>query len=369
MNEQAWLALLERVENGTATDEELGLYNAWCNSFQRQEAAVPDFEKLRADMLRQINVQTGYRPVRRMIYRMGAAAAVLALLFTGGMYLYNQPTKQPLAQQKKTPSDTSKIILTLADGSTIAVEDAQDGEVATQAGTKIIKLNNNQLTYRTVGSGETAPAGFNTLQTPRGEKYRIALPDGSLVWLNAASSLRFPTSFSGDERVVELDGEAYFEIAQYSTKPFKVKAGPMEVQVLGTEFNVMAYADEPNIKSTLVAGAVKLYTKDDQITLRPGQQGILADNGRNFKVKQVNAADVVAWKNGFFVFDDEEIAVIMRRIARWYDVDVILTPNVANRQFGVTISQQKDLASVLKSLEMTGSVKFKKEGRKITVTQ
>ncbi|RPD42955.1 FecR family protein [Chitinophaga barathri] len=370
MNEQTLLALIERVENGTATDEELGVYNAWCNSFQRTGEPVPDFETVRAEMLQRINAQIGHKPVRRLRYRIAAAAAVLLLLISGGIYLYMQPSGQLMAD--KSPSAvpvTDKAVLTLADGTTITLGEAAEGELATQSGAKITKHKDNQLSYESVSEGKDSDLAYNTLRMPRGEKYRVTLPDGSQVWLNASSSLRFPTSFTGGERVVELSGEAYFEIAAQPSRPFKVKTGQMEVQVLGTKFNIMAYPDEPEIKSTLVQGGVRLYAESGEVVLKPGQQGLFNGRQAGFRVKQVNAADVMAWKNGFFVFNDEDMAVIMRAIERWYDVDIVLTPGVANKKFGAVISQRKDIASVLKALELTGSIHFKIEGRKITVAQ
>lgn len=369
MNEQELLALIERVENGTATGEDLGAYNAWCNSFQQQGVPVPDFEMVRAEILRRINTEVRPKNMRRPVYRVAAVAAIL-LLLAGGIYFYMQPRAQLLADNAAaTVPVTGKAVLTLADGTVIALDDAADGELAKQSGAKIIKRNSNQLSYESVSAEQTATIAYNTLQTPRGAKYSITLPDGSLVWLNASSRLRFPTSFTGSERVVELIGEGYFEIAQDVSLPFKVKVGQMEVQVLGTRFNIMAYPDEPEIRSTLVDGAVKLYAEGSQVVLKPGQQGTFNDTRAGFRVKPAKTADVLAWMDGYFVFDNEDIAVMMRRIERWYDVDVVLSPGIAGKRFGATISQQKDISSVLKALEMTGSIHFKIEGRKITVTQ
>ncbi|UYQ95938.1 DUF4974 domain-containing protein [Chitinophaga horti] len=368
MDQEDLLALIARVEKGTATDEELARYNAWCNAFQADEQPVPDFDRISKNMLEAINQQIGPKRRRVPVYRVAAAAAVLAIAATAAWYWYprNETITAPQARHQQQQQPAEKVTLVLGDGSRITLDDAKEGELAATSGARVIKLKGDQLAYE-AASGAPAKLEYNTLQTPRGEKYRITLPDGSQVWLNASTTLRFPTRFEGKERVVELTGEAYFDIAQNAAQPFKVKSGDMEVQVLGTGFNIMAYPDEPAIRATLLTGAVRLASNEQQVLLKPGQQGIYKSTQTGFKVTSVNTDHVVAWKNGLFVFENEDIATIMRRIARWYDVEVELAPGLEDKRFGATISQQKNIQLVLKALETTGSVHFKIQGKKILV--
>ncbi|WP_295124877.1 FecR family protein [uncultured Chitinophaga sp.] len=361
MEEQALLALIARVENGTATEYELARYNEWCNEQQANNLPVEDFGRKRVQMLRGINKKIGRKPLSVTISRV-AAAAVLLVLVSAGLYRFLAPTPARMSNKEGLPG-IERAMLTLADGSRIELDDAEEGELANQHGVKVVKLPDNQLAYE----GEGNAMAYNTLETPRGAKYRITLPDGSTVWLNASSSLRFPTSFKGEDRQVELQGEAYFDVAKNASKPFKVKLHQMDVQVLGTQFNVMAYNDEPNVRSTLLDGSVRLHDETGEVLLTPGQQGTRQNGTDGFVVTKVNAADAVAWKNGFLVFENEEIETVMRKIARWYNVEVEISEKVAGKRFGGTISQQKDVQSVLTALEITGSVHFKMQGNKIYV--
>jgi ferric-dicitrate binding protein FerR (iron transport regulator) len=185
--------------------------------------------------------------------------------------------------------------------------------------------------------------------------------------LNAASSIKYPITFSGNERNVELTGEAYFEVAKNKDKPFNVKVNGMKVEVLGTHFNVMAYNDENSIETTLLEGSVKLTKKGASATLLPNQQGSLSRDAQGFRVTEVVAQDIIAWKNGFFKFDNENIETIMRKVARWYDVDITYEGDLTRQNFGGTVSRFNDLSKLLKTLELTGTIHFKIDGRRITV--
>jgi transmembrane sensor len=184
-------------------------------------------------------------------------------------------------------------------------------------------LNNGQVAYKVIG-GKQSDVLFNTLTTPRGGQFRLALPDGSEVWLNAASSIKYPTAFTGKDRKVEITGEAYFEIAHDASKPFKVRVNGMEVNVLGTHFNINAYHDEAFVNTTLLQGKVSLTKAGAVALLRPGQQARV-DNTRSISVlNNVDVDQVVAWKNGYFSFEKADLQTVMRQIARWYDVDIIM---------------------------------------------
>nr|WP_255526823.1 FecR family protein [Pedobacter sp. MC2016-24] len=213
-----------------------------------------------------------------------------------------------------------------------------------------------------------------TVTTPMGGTYQISLPDGSKVWLNAASSLTFPSNFDGQrDRRVEVKGEAYFEISKAYVKQgghekrqaFVVVTNKQEIEVLGTHFNVKNYEDEPGVRTTLLEGSIKVSAGAERKIIVPGQQAF--SNGAGIEVSSVNVSDVVAWKDGNFQFNDENIENVMRAISRWYDVDIVFKGAITREKFGGTISRSKPIAEVLASLEETGYVKFKIEGRRVII--
>ncbi|HET8828700.1 MAG TPA: FecR family protein, partial [Pelobium sp.] len=258
----------------------------------------------------------------------------------------------------------NKAVLTLSDGSKINLDSTVNGEVAAQSGINIYKTNDGQLIYKIVSSSEPENKRellYNTISTPNGGQYQINLPDGTRVWLNAASSLRYPIGFNDKERTIQLTGEAYFEVAKIimpdgSLKPFKVISENQTVEVLGTHFNINAYTDEPFVRTTLLEGKVSVSTSlHDQKILSPGQQSVVKDQ---IDVKNVDAREEVAWKNGLFRFNSQNIASIMRQIARWYDVEVIYKGNITEETFSGSISKYANVTEVLQMLELTGFVHF-----------
>ena len=322
---------------------------------------------LKEEMLH--NIHEKIVPRRKWPYQLMAAATFVGVLVLA-FYIFKQPQQQTVVtayQDKAIPvkAGTEKAILTLADGSHITLDDAANGTLASQGSTSVLKLN-GKLSYS--AAGKSKAIGYNTIATPRGKPYQIELPDGSQVWLNAASSLRFPTAFSGKERRVEITGEAYFEIAK-NTAPFFVKVKDAEVQVLGTHFNIMAYDEEDVVKTTLLQGAVRFVSSNSNLLLEPGQQSQLEKNGQVKIEKGVNVSDVMAWKNGSFHFGSENIKGVMRQLSRWYDIDIVYQDNGTELkdQFFADIPRNTNLTDVLKVLELTGKVKFKTEGRKVIV--
>lgn len=329
--------------------------------------------------------QTKVVPIFRRTWFRVAAAAVLLV---GAFALYNiagknnspkeEIVKTNIEKQDIAPGG-NKAVLTLADGSQIILDSAANGNLASQGNTRILKLDNGQLVYNGSGSppagGDGGEVLYNTISTPRGGQYQLVLADGTKVWLNASSSLRFPASFTGGERKVELKGEGYFEVAKNTSMPFKVNvAGKEEVEVLGTHFNINSYVDETIINTTLLEGKVKvisvinseLKTQNSQL-LSPGQQAQLTATGQIFINKSPAIDEVMAWKNGKFQFGESaDIATIMRQIARWYDVEVEYKGTVTEH-IGGTISRDVKVSKVLEMLEMTGSVKFQMSGRKVIV--
>ena len=258
--------------------------------------------------------------------RVWAAAAVVALLSAGSYFIFNKRVEQPIAAtEKQQPGNGlvpggDRAVLTLANGEQVILDSAGNGALAQQGNIKVIKLNDGRLSY---SSPKDKPAEvlYNTISTPRGGQYQVVLSDGSKVWLNAASSLRFPVSLAGDERTVTLSGEGYFEVAHNAAKPFTVSVNGVEVHVLGTHFNINAYDNEPDTKVTLLEGAVKVSSATlAPVLMQPGQQAKISDKIAIDKNVDLNM--VVAWKNGTFNFKNADVSAVMRQAERWYDIRV-----------------------------------------------
>ncbi len=216
---------------------------------------------------------------------------------------------------------------------------------------------------------ESEVIGYNTITIPRGGQYQVILPDGTKVWLNSASSLKYPTVLLVNERKVERTGEGYFEVAKNKNMPFKVKFNEEEVEVLGTHFNIMAYTDEGETRATLLEGSVKISKGEFSKVLVPGEQTISQNNQANFTVRPADIESVLAWKNGIFSLQNSGIHQIMRQIARWYDVDVVYQGNLEDKVYGGRVSKSKNISEILRNLELTGTIHFKVEGRRITVME
>jgi len=308
------------------------------------------------------------KPWMRMV-----AAAVVILFISGISYWITTNENKHKIKVAAIPSVKSPAILpggnhailTMADGSTIVLDSVQNGRL--QHGNANIKKQNGLLVYDgSTPSRGNMPVTYNTLSTPRGGQYQVVLPDGSKVWLNASSSLHFPTAFVGKFREVELTGEAYFEVAKNREKPFHVKVNDIQVEVLGTHFDVNAYQDENAIRTSLLEGSVKITKGTASDLLKPGQQGVIKKNDNNIEIKNADMDEVIAWKNGLFQFDGANITAIMSEIGRWYNVDIVYAGKVPVRSFEGKISRDAQLSDVLKILELS-DVKFNIEGKKIIV--
>ena len=250
------------------------------------------------------------------------------------------------------------------------LDSAADGSLAQQGGVKVIKLG-GQLAYQQADN--TTEILWNTITTPKGGQYQLVLADGSKVWLNAASSLRFPTVFQGNERKVELTGEGYFEISSQvmagvqKKLPFIVAVGDMSVEVTGTHFNINSYGDEPSVKTTLLEGKVSVRKGENMMPLNPGQQAIISQGRDNIQVtKDVDMEEVMAWKNGRFMFNNADVETIMRQAARWYDVDVVFKGNISET-FSGNPPRSEYISKLLNVMEATGKVDFEINGRQIIV--
>jgi ferric-dicitrate binding protein FerR (iron transport regulator) len=341
----------------------------------KEEVGSPVSEKDWGRMWSSIHQEMATRPVRRLSV-WGRVAAVLLLM--GGVsaaYWKLTGTERKAAPvavvhggKKDIAPGGNKAVLTLANGSTIVLDNAHDGVLAQQGGTNVEKVDAGSLAYNAGGKGNEAVM-YNTIATPNGGQYQVILPDGSKAWLNASSSLRFPTRFEGKERSVELRGEAYFEVAQRSSMPFRVKLpdNGMDVQVLGTEFDVMAYANEQTTNTTLVSGKVNVVGKGAVRVLEPGKQAILDNQTKAMHVAEANVEQVVAWKNGLFRFRETGIRELMRQVERWYNVQVVYETEGKDQDFTGVVSRNQPVSALLQMLEMTGTVHFRIEDKKIVV--
>lgn len=288
-------------------------------------------------------------------------AAAIMLLVAGSFYLWYPRTRNYVAAVAITPG-SSKAMLTLADGKIVKLNDT--GTQVIRQGTTNIRQDNGQLQYATTGN--EGAAGYNLLTTPRGGAFRVTLPDGSNVWLNAASSLKYPTSFNG-KRMVELKGQAYFEVAKNARQPFVVKVNDMEVQVLGTSFDIMAYPDEAAVNTTLLTGAVIVKHQHTEKKLQPGQQTVLNTTSGAMTVQPADIEKAMGWKNGLFDLEDTDLPTLLRQLSRWYDINIIdQSGGHATQRFGGRVGRDMSLTDVLKILEQY-DVHCRIEGRTLTV--
>ncbi len=299
----------------------------------------------------------------------GYAAAILIVGIAVVLYQLHQAPPQMPVKNYVIHTDIApggnKAVLTLADGATINLNDNHTGTVATQNQVPVKQVANGAIAYQPHAAITSSAAAYNMLSTPVGGQYSIILADGTKVWLNAMSSLRYPVTFTGSQRKVELTGEGYFEVAPNKSSPFIIAVNNSEVRVYGTHFNIMGYAGEDNTNVTLLEGSVKMTTEGLSKMLVPGQQAI-AKNGQ-IVVRPAREEEALAWKEGKFNFAHEHIDEIMRKLSRWFDIEVRYEGNITTEGFVGTLPRSKNLSEVLNTLALTGSVHFKIEGRRVTV--
>jgi ferric-dicitrate binding protein FerR (iron transport regulator) len=379
MSKEEFINLYEKSLRGECTPEELERLQAWSDDFTWQDAAWTDPAQQEAVYARLSASMAESGRIRRLFpwKRVAAAAAVLVLAVGGLFWMRAQrgavapqiaavtTAKGPAADSSGLPG-SNKAVLILSDGSEVTLNDAEAGQIARQGGALVSKTGQGQLVYDAAGLPDTAVV-YNTIAIPRGGQYSLTLPDGTRIWLNADSRLRFPVRFSGNERPVELEGEAYFEVAANPSKPFRVKVRGLDVEVLGTHFNISAYADEKTIHTTLLEGKVRLRQGAESLVLSPGWQAKYTPGVARMQVFRADVDQVMAWKNGMFIFNDEELPSIMRKIARWYNVDVRYENRNSNLSYAGSMSRFKNVRDVLNMLALTGTVRFNVEGNVITV--
>lgn len=362
---------------GTASDEEKDRLLRWYNAYDEKALTAylpgPETEagleqRMRHRLVAATAPQARVVPVRRNSWK--AAAAVLILVTAGaGFYVWQSGKKQVLAEKAVTITPGSdKATLTLADGTVVNLDSAGTGVLTVQGNSKVEKTTHGQIVYKNSDAG--APAvSYNVLRTPRGGQYKITLPDGTDVWLNANSSISYPTAFAGKERKVDISGEAYFEVAKDVERPFSVKVNNnMEVMVLGTHFNINAYPDESTINTTLLEGAVLVKTTGAMRHLNPGQQARATPAGDGIvKVGRVDVNNAIAWKNGYFSFEDADIPTVMRQLSRWYNIEVKYSDRIPEETFTGEIGRSLTQEQLLKVLSQA-KINFKvEEGRRIII--
>ncbi|QEM07176.1 FecR family protein [Mucilaginibacter rubeus] len=394
MDERTRRNFLEKFSKNEHTEQEHELFTKWLKSIPEEELAplleeyghffkeLADHEPmqhpellskidarlddLEADDNRNTSIQSKLS-LRKVI----AVAAAILLFLTVGIYIRKVSDKQQMAKNgasfNKISPGGNKAMLTLANGSKIILETAKKGLLANQRNSTVDKTADGKLVYNASNkqvNNQEPSSEYNTISTPNGGQYQVVLPDGTHVWLNAASSLKFPVAFAGKERNVELSGEAYFEVAKNKTMPFRVTVNHSVVEVLGTHFNIMGYTDEKSTNTTLLEGSVKVISGKDQKLIAPGEQ---ARVNESIQVSKVNAAQAIEWKNGNFNFAHENIETIMRKVARWYNVSIQYQGPATHEGFVGTVPRSENITEVLNALELTGLVHFKIVERRVIV--
>lgn len=368
--------LLKRYLAGECTEEEKALVENSYLDYHVNASPLTEHE-ITADLAAiAANLPKEKQPkVFSLFKKMIAAAAVLVVLASIAIY-FTIRSKNELTAKVANPVEeilpgTDKAILTLADGRKVMLDkNTSILLLDSLAGIRIKKTAKGELVYEVLDIKGIAANlnAFNTIETPRGSQYKVILPDGSNVWLNASSSLKYPVIFSGNKRNVELAGEAYFEVAKNKEMPFVVHTQTQDVQVLGTHFNINAYPDETETKTTLLEGKVLVSKGTESKMMRPGDQVVNANQSRTLELSILtDATESIAWKNGLFLFNHNDLHTIMHQISRWYDVEVDYEGDFRKQYYSGTISKFGKVTDVLKTMELTGSVKFKIVGRRIIV--
>jgi transmembrane sensor len=370
-------ALLEKYRQGTLSEEEKTILDSWYLQLSREGSVDIDDEEIqyRLDAVwgeLAVNRKIKRKAVRLRILSISAAAVILIAV---GIGLYGSLAKndiKAIAIVQDIPPGGDKAVLVLADGREISLSDARNGKLAQQSGVVVSKVADGKLSYSGtdgVGSSQTNSPIYNVIRTPRGGKFQVELPDGTIVWLNAASSIKYPVQFTGNERRVELTGEGYFEVVKEKNMPFIVQCRDQEITVLGTHFTINSYSDEPFTKTSLIEGSVRVVplhlSWSQGKVIKPGEQTLL--NANEFLVQQADLEKEMAWKHGDFIFNNEDFDEILRQISRWYDVEMVSKGNYSDLKLSGRVSRSRSILAVLGALEETAKVKFQIEGRRIMV--
>ncbi|GAA4777861.1 DUF4974 domain-containing protein [Olivibacter ginsenosidimutans] len=373
INEAEFEELINLVQQADTDQEDEQLASLFDKAWQQANQQLPiklDAERVFRRIMTAPQLNTPAQTKRPRIWLIAASIAALlclaALLYRQSISQLPKKTRERLLTQKKEAPVSGKraVMLTLSNGHQIPVSALGEGVQTLQSGGRV-QRNQNQLIYTEDQhvKANASPA-FHTITTPVGMDYTLTLSDGTHVQLNAGSSITYPIAFHQQERKVELQGEAYFDVAKHPNQAFLVQAKGTHIRVLGTAFNVKAYQEERYVVTTLLTGGVKVQSK----VLRPGQQALSNEDGNPIAVREVDVEEATAWRKGYFVFDQDDIKKVMNTLARWYDIDVVYNGNLAGKTFGGTLSRYTDFHQLLYAIERTGSVKFTIEGRRVIVS-
>ncbi|WP_256010650.1 FecR family protein [Desertivirga xinjiangensis] len=319
-------------------------------------------------LINQQSATTKHIGARQLVIKLLAAAVLIGVVTLGILYVQNSNKPDTLASSSEVKI-RNKALLTLADGSKVVLDDVKNGTSIDENGIIISKNANGQIIYdASAVSNSSDKNAYNTVATPIGGQFEVILPDGTKVFLNAASSLQYPVSFNGKQRKVILNGEGYFEVAKNKKMPFSVSANGVDVQVLGTHFNISAYKNDDEIKTTLTEGSVRLQKGSHTTMLVPGQQGISVKDKSGITVRAANLDDVMAWRQGLIIFDNEGIREVMKKASRWYDIEVEYNGDFTDKKFFGRISRYDSIKDLLDNMVITSGITYKIEGRRILIT-
>lgn len=375
--------MIKRYVAGKANAEEIKFIDSYYQHLDKEGNILDELNDKELATLSEVGFQTILAKINQPIknkksipyYKYIAAAVVLVAFISGSLYFSKDAVITPnklLVQNGKIDvlPGVDKAILTLSDGSTIALDDAKNENIVEKTGLTITKTTDGQLLYKVSSAmPKAATIAYNTIATSKGNQYQVLLPDGTRVWLNAASSLKYPEMFTGNERKVILTGEAYFEVAKNKDMPFIVQSRNQDVQVLGTHFNINSYMDDQSIKTTLLEGSIKVSNAGFAKILKPGEQSLVNHNGLGdiSVIKNIDMDGETAWKNGLFNFNNAELKSILNQLERWYDIKIDYQ-SVPNKRYNGMVPRKSNLSEVLNMLELTGNISFKiEEGRSLKV--
>lgn len=378
-DKEAFESLTEKMLRGTITPAEQAQLNEWFDILENKEPSyiiTEDVtrEELKSRLLNRIKRDAGFPANNRLrrdhLFLLIGQIAACALIILGiSIWIYSYKGKR-VAPSSITQTDIAPgkngAVLTLSDGRKIILDShGSSTSVVVQNGTQAINKD-GALRYQNAKQTGNGSVVYNTLSTSEGRQYKLILPDGSAVWLNAASTIKYPVAFTGNSRTVEITGEAYFEVAHNAACPFHVKAGKTDVCVLGTHFNINAYNDEENICTTLLQGSVKVTEGKTIKYLKPGQQSVANPASADIRIVLADTGAVTAWKNGFFEFEGTSLAAMLRQMSRWYGIEVQFEGAVPDMRFGGKLRRSLPLSGVLEFLK-EGGIRYSLEGTRLTI--
>ncbi|WP_442591846.1 FecR family protein [Pedobacter sp. AW31-3R] len=373
MNQQDADRLLQKYLDQTASPGEQRLIESW----YAHEATIrklndkDNFEHLAEVLWQGTRRRAGIPILKKVIpirYYWWSAAAILLLGMSIAYLSFREiPSITTIARAKDIRPGTNKAILTLGNGKQIALSNDRSGKLASEDHTTISKTDSGKVVYEPEKGLHHDQVVYNTITTPAGGQFQLRLADGTNITLDASSSISFPVVFSGKQRAVTMTGQAYFEVAHDKDKPFIVKTAAQNIEVLGTHFNVNAYENEQAVKTTLLTGSIRLKAAGHQAILKPGEQALVLPAAQRLEVGPADMEESIAWQQGYFRFRQEDIHAVMRKISRWYNIEVTFEGAVPAEKFSGTISRYKDISQVLGMLEYSKSVHFKLSGRRVTV--